>query len=97
MHHTTDTCPLAVFNRHSLRIIEKIKESGRPQTLMIDSNPSVVVVDADTWEEKQNLLERAETLAGIRKGFSDIRAGKGVDAVAFFDELAQMERSGHYP
>lgn len=91
MHVNADTCPLADFNRHSLRIIEKIKETGRPQTLTVDGSPSVVVVDAAAWEENQNQLERAETLAGIRMGYEQIRAGKGIDSVTFFDELAKRK------
>ena len=91
MSINADTCPLADFNRNSLRIIEKIKETGRPQTLTVNGSPSVVVVDAAAWEEKQNQLERAETLAGIRRGYAQIRAGEGIDAVAFFDKLAERK------
>ena len=45
-------------------------------------------MDAAAWQEMQDQLDYAETVAGIRKGLTQACAGEGSDAGAFFDGLA---------
>ncbi|MFP7572412.1 type II toxin-antitoxin system Phd/YefM family antitoxin [Palleronia sediminis] len=86
-----DISPLTEFKRNSARMIARIKESGRPQILTVNGKPSVVVMDASAWQDMQDQLDHAETVAGIRKGLSQARAGEGTEAGRFFDELAQTK------
>lgn len=86
-----DISPLTEFKRDSARMIARIKESGRPQILTVNGKPSVVVMDASAWQDMQDQLDHAETVAGIRKGLSQARAGEGTEAGRFFDELAQTK------
>jgi len=86
-----DISPLTAFKRDSARIISQIKETGRPQVLTVNGKPSVVVMDASAWQEMQNQLDYAETVAGLRKGLVEARAGQGIDAAEFFDKLAQQK------
>jgi prevent-host-death family protein len=88
---TKDISPLTEFKRDSARIIARIKETGRPQILTVNGKPSVVVIDAAAWQEMQDQLDHAETVAGIRKGLTQARAGEGVEAGQFFDDLAQTK------
>ncbi len=86
-----DISPLTEFKRNSARMIARIKESGRPQILTVNGKPSVVVMDASAWQDMQDQLDHAETVAGIRKGLSQARASEGTEAGRFFDELAQTK------
>ncbi|WP_108484165.1 type II toxin-antitoxin system Phd/YefM family antitoxin [Oceaniglobus ichthyenteri] len=86
-----DISPLTEFKRNSARMIARIKESGRPQILTVNGKPSVVVMDASAWQDMQDQLDHAETVAGIRKGLTQARAGEGTEAGRFFDELAQTK------
>jgi len=54
----------------------------------VKGKPSVVVMDAAAWQEMQDQVDYAQTVAGIRKGLDQARAGEGVEAPAFFDDLA---------
>ncbi|MCA3584659.1 MAG: type II toxin-antitoxin system Phd/YefM family antitoxin [Methylocystis sp.] len=78
MNITEDISPLTQFKRESARMIARIKETGRPQILTVNGKPSVVVMDASAWQDMQNQLDYAETVAGIRKGLTQARAGEGI-------------------
>ncbi len=48
-------------------------------------------MDAAAWQEMQDQLDHAETVAGIRKGLKQARAGDGTEAGEFFDGLARTK------
>jgi prevent-host-death family protein len=89
MNITEDISPLTEFKRDSARMIARIRETGRPQILTVNGKPSVVVMDAAAWQDLQDQLDHAETVAGIRKGLQQARAGEGIEAGRFFDGLDQ--------
>ena len=88
---TKDISPLTEFKRDSARMIARIKETGRPQILTVNGKPSVVVIDAAAWQEMQDQLDHVETVAGIRKGLTQARAGEGTEAGSFFDGIAKRK------
>jgi prevent-host-death family protein len=88
---TKDISPLTEFKRDSARMIARIKETGRPQILTVNGKPSVVVIDAAAWQEMQDQLDHVETVAGIRKGLTQTRAGEGTEAGSFFDGIAKRK------
>lgn len=89
MDITKDISPLTEFKRDSARMIARLKDTGRPQILTVNGKPSVVVIDAAAWQDMQDQLDHAETVAGIRKGLTQAEAGEGIEAARFFDGLAQ--------
>ena len=91
MNITKDISPLTEFKRDSARMIARIKETGRPQILTVNGKPSVVVMDASAWQDMQDQLDYAETVAGIRKGLAQARIGEGIEAGRFFDALAESK------
>jgi len=88
MDITKDIRPLTEFKRETSRFVARLKETGRPSVLTVNGKPSLVVMDAAAWQEMQDQIEYAQTVAGIRKGLDQARAGEGVEASAFFDDLA---------
>ena len=88
MDITKDIRPLTEFKRETSRFVARLKETGRPSVLTVNGKPSVVVMDAAAWQDMQDQIDYAQTVAGIRKGLDQARAGEGVEASAFFDDLA---------
>ncbi|MBF0269805.1 MAG: hypothetical protein HQL44_14560 [Alphaproteobacteria bacterium] len=43
-------------------------------------------MDAQAWQDIQDRIECAEAIIAIHKGLTRVCAGRGVDAMAFFDE-----------
>jgi prevent-host-death family protein len=88
MDITKDIRPLTEFKRETSRFVARLKETGRPSVLTVNGRPSVVVMDAAAWQDMQDQIDYAQTVAGIRKGLDQARAGEGVEASAFFDDLS---------
>ena len=88
MDITTDIRPLTEFKRETVRFVARLKETGRPSVPTVNGKPSVVVMDAAAWQDMQDQIDYAQTVAGIRKGLDQARAGEGVEASAFFDDLS---------
>ncbi len=88
MDITKDIRPLTEFKRETSRFVARLKETGRPSVLTVNGKPSVVVMDAAAWQDMQDQIDYARTVAGIRKGLDQARAGEGVEASAFFDDLS---------
>jgi len=88
MDITKDIRPLTEFKRETSRFVARLKETGRPSVLTVNGKPSVVVMDAAAWQDMQDQIDYAQTVAGIRKGLDQARAGEGIEASAFFDDLS---------
>ncbi len=88
MDITKDIRPLTEFKRETSRFVARLKETGRPSVLTVNGKPSVVVMDAAAWQDMQDQIDYAQTVAGIRKGLDQARAGEGIEAAAFFDDLS---------
>ena len=84
MHITKDIRPLTEFKRDTARFMSHLKETGRPSVLTVNGKPALVVMDAEAWQDTQDLIEYARTVAGIRKGLDQARDGQGVEAGEFF-------------
>ncbi|MBF0622968.1 MAG: type II toxin-antitoxin system Phd/YefM family antitoxin [Magnetococcales bacterium] len=87
MDITKDIRSLTEFKRDTTRFMSHLKESGRPSVLTVNGKPSLVVMDAQAWQEVQNQLEYARTVVGIRKGLEQARKGEGGEAGAFFEKF----------
>jgi len=88
MDITKDIRPLTEFKRETSRFVARLKETGRPSVLTVNGKPSVVVMDAAAWQDMQDQIDYAQTVAGIRKGLDQARAGEGIEAASFFDDLS---------
>ena len=66
-------------------------ETRQPVYITKNGGADLVVMDAAAWQDMQDQLDYAETVAGIRKGLTQARAGEGVEASQFFDELARSK------
>ena len=88
MDITTDIRPLTEFKRETVRFVARLKKTGRPSVLTVNGKPSVVVMDAAAWQDMQDQIDYAQTVAGIRKGLDQARPGEGIEAAAFFDDLS---------
>ena len=68
MDITKDIRPLTEFKRHTARFMSHLKETGRPSVLTVNGTPALVVMDAEAWQDVQDRVEYARTVAGIRHG-----------------------------
>ena len=65
MDITRDIRPLTEFKRNTTRFISRLRETGRPSVLTVNGKPALVVMDAEAWQDLQNRIEHARTVAAI--------------------------------
>lgn len=82
-----DIRSLTDFKRNTAAFLEDLKASGRPHVLTVNGRARVVVQDADAYQRLMELVDRAEALEGIRRGFEDIDQGRTRPAKEALDEL----------
>src|SRR5438046_8265941 len=78
IHSLTD------FQRNTKEYIGRLKQSGKPFVLTVNGKAEVIVQDAASYQKTLELIEWAETIAGIERGLDDVKHGrtKSIDQFA---------------
>ena len=84
-----DIHSLSDFQRNTREFLKQIKENKNPVVLTVNGKAEVVIQDAESYQVMLERLERAETLAAIRKGMEEFARGEGLDAHEAFEALRQ--------
>ncbi len=84
-----DIVSLSDFQRNTREHILRLKESGRPEVLTINGKAELIVQDARSYQALLDALDRAEAVAGIRRGLEGTARGEGEDAAAALESLRQ--------
>lgn len=72
------------FRRNTSELLDRLKKTGNPLVLTINGRAEVVVQDAEAYQE---LLDRVETIEGLQRGLSDVKAGRTKPAPEVFHRL----------
>jgi prevent-host-death family protein len=64
------------FQRNIKDYIGRLKQNKTPLVLTVNGRAELVVQDAESYQLILERLERAETLAAIRRGISDADEGR---------------------
>jgi hypothetical protein len=73
--------------RSTAELLQQWRKAGEPITVTICGKIDLVVQDERSFEQLLDLVERVETIGGIRVGLEEMKAGKGRPAEELFDEL----------
>ena len=71
------THPLSEFQQNPADHIRRLKQTGRPEVLTVDGQAELVVQDAAAYGRLLDELDRAQAVAGIRRGLDTMRQGAG--------------------
>jgi len=83
---------LTKFKRQTAEFLERLHESGEPLVLTVNGKAQVVVQDAAAYQkllEAAAKTEREETIAAVREGLADVKAGRTKPARAALITLAK--------
>ena len=64
------------FQRNIKEYVGRLKENKTPLVLTVNGRAELVVQDAESYQLLLERLERAETVAAIRRGMNDAEAGR---------------------
>jgi len=87
MINVEDIQSLTDFKRNTAKYLRKMKKSRNPLVLTINGKAELVVQDAQAYQEMLERIERAETVAAIRKGMEEFERGEGRPARKALKEL----------
>lgn len=87
MDITRDIDSLTHFKRNTNEVIEQLKSTGQPMVLTVNGKAEIVVQDAASYQTMLDLLDRAETIAGIKRGLDSMQRGEGIPAEEAFERL----------
>jgi prevent-host-death family protein len=79
--------PLSEFQRGAKAFLEKLRGTKEPIILTVNGKASVVVQDAQSYQELLDRLELLETSAGIRKSLEEFELGLGMSLDEAFEQL----------
>jgi PHD/YefM family antitoxin component YafN of YafNO toxin-antitoxin module len=66
------------FQRNIKDYVGRLKENKTPLVLTVNGRAELIVQDAESYQLLLERLERAETLAAIRRGMQDAEEGRTV-------------------
>jgi prevent-host-death family protein len=87
MKLTRDIQSLSVFKRDTSKFLRQMKKTGQPIVLTVNGKAEMVVLEAEKYDEFLREKDRQDTIAGIRRGMADVKAGRTRPAEEFFDEM----------
>lgn len=87
MKFTRDIQSLSVFKRDTAKYLRQIRKTGEPLVLTVNGKAAAVVLDPDSYEEYLREKDRQETIARVRRGIANMKAGRVRDAEDVFRDL----------
>ena len=87
MLKTSDIHSLTDFQRNTRVHIDRLRETGRPEVLTVNGRAELVVQDAAAYQDLLDRMDRAEAIAGIRRGLASMKRGEGRPAEEALEEL----------
>jgi prevent-host-death family protein len=78
---------LSDFQRNTKSYIERMKELKSPVVLTVNGKAELVVQDAASYQELLDRVERAETVAAVRRAMEEFDRGEGRPAREALEEL----------
>lgn len=70
-------------------LFEELKETGQPLMLTVNNGEMIVMQDAASYQRLLEELDRAEAVAGIRRGLEAMEAGRTRPVKEFLAELRE--------
>ena len=88
-HLTEDSKTLAELAKDAKAIVKSVHRTGRPVVVTLDGKPGVVILDAESFEKKQQ-ADRMRAM--LLESEADIQAGRTRPAAEFFKELLRGKK-----
>lgn len=73
---TQDIQSLSTFKRNTPELMQQMRETGRAVVLTVNGKAELVVQDARSYQKMLALIDRLETIEGIKRGLADVDAGQ---------------------
>jgi len=87
-----DVLSLSEFKRNTAAMARRMKRTRRPLALTVNGKVVFVVQEPSEYEKREATMEHEETMAGIRAGLADVKAGRTIDLDEFVVKMREAIR-----
>src|SRR5438552_14193194 len=87
-----DIHSISDFKRRTPDFVKQLRKTGKPVVLTMNGRASVVIQDAESYQNMMELLERAKTVEAIREGLEDVEQGNTMSLEEFDKEMRTKHR-----
>lgn len=85
-----DIQSISDFKRNTPDFVKQLQDTGQPVVLTMNGRASVVIQDAESYQNMTELLERAKTIEAIHEGLVDVAEGN-VMSIEEFDRTLRRK------
>jgi PHD/YefM family antitoxin component YafN of YafNO toxin-antitoxin module len=78
---------LTDFQRNARQAIRTMKKTGQPQVLTVNGKAELIVQDAASYQKLLDAVDRAEAVAGIKRGLQSFAKGRGMPIEESFERI----------
>lgn len=79
--------PVSDFVRNYKAYLSRLKETRKPEVLTVNGVPECVLVDAKSFQEMSEALERVRFINAVQEGIESMEGGKGKSASEAFEGI----------
>lgn len=79
--------PVTDFVRNYRTYLDRIRTSRKAEILTVNGRPEAVLVDAESYQEMLEALEKQRFVQAVREGIADYEAGKTVPSETALGEI----------
>jgi prevent-host-death family protein len=83
----TQIHPVTDFVRNYKAFLGRIQKTGRPVVLTVNGKPAYVILDADSYQEIADEIERGRFVRAVNEGIEDMKAGRGKPSKEAFSQI----------
>jgi len=84
---TRDIQSMTTFKRNSAGLMKRVRKTGRPLVLTVKGKAKAVLLDASAYRD---VAAHLDSIAAIRRGLAQAKAGRGRAVDDLFDELERQ-------
>lgn len=90
-----DIQSLSQFKRNTPDFLQQLRETGRPVVLTVNGKAELVVQEARSYQKLLDLIDRLETIEGVKRGLQDVSEGKTKPLAQFDAEMREKQDIPH--
>jgi prevent-host-death family protein len=83
---------LTNFKRDTITFLKRLQRSKEPLVLTINGKAKLVVQDASSYQALMELIDQLRTIAAVKEGLGDVKAGRTRPAREALEELGQKAK-----
>jgi prevent-host-death family protein len=87
-----DIHSISDFKRKTPDFLRQLKKTGKPVVLTMNGRASLVVQDAESYQNMLDILERVKDIDAIREGLEDVEQGSTMSMESFDAEMKRKHR-----